>query len=287
MREKRGLRAWLKDAVITICIVVVAAAGALTIWRATQPASLPDASCGTSATHNLGGVTQILSDDAGALGCFSAAARACKPASLEVTEIGVDAGAKYVFAIRRSSSPCLLTELSQSYGYAGGSLSTGRIFSVPCRRTAVTAFGIMLSCARHDVLIPAAVTAAGARQASLPLPTCGDQVSVSHIDGSIRPRSGTDPGVLACFGKAARGCTPASIGMNVSPGHGLGTDYVFRIEAGGSSCPVTELSQAWGMNGAGWWSGILTSVPCRVVTVTGWGVRLSCAHQEVGIPAHI
>jgi len=44
-----------------------------------------------------------------------------------------------------------------------GSVSTGSIISVPCRRIAVRASGVLLTCARRDFLIPAAVTAQGAR----------------------------------------------------------------------------------------------------------------------------
>jgi hypothetical protein len=79
--------------------------------------------------------------------------------------MGIDSGAKYVFVIRSAGSPCGVTELSQSHGYIGGNLSTGPIISVPCRRKAVTVSGVVLSCAKLDVLIPAAVAAPGARPA--------------------------------------------------------------------------------------------------------------------------
>jgi hypothetical protein len=289
LRETPELRAWQRRiAVVTICLVTVAAVGAWAIWRVTQSGTLPDGSCGTTVSHNLGGATQMLSEsDAGVLGCFSAAARGCKAASIGVTEMGIDSGAKYVFVIRSGGSPCEMTELSQSYGYTGGNLSTGSIISVPCRRAAVTVSGVLLSCARLDVLIPAAVAGPRARPAGLPSPSCGGQFFASHVDRSMRALSGTDPGVLACFTKAARDCRAASIGMTVSPGHNAGTGYVFRIEAGRAQCRVTELRQDWGVNGAGWWSGIVTSMSCHLTTVTSWGVGLRCADQNLGIPGHV
>jgi hypothetical protein len=275
-------------AVITICLALLVAAGAWAIWRVAQSGTLPEASCGTTVTHNLGGVTQILSQaDTGALGCFSTAARGCHAATIEVTEMGTDSGTKYVFEIRSGSSPCQMTELSQSYGWTGGSLSTGPIISVPCRRTAVTASGVVLSCARLDVVIPAAAAAPGARPAGLPAASCGAQFSASHLGSNTRALSGTDPRVLACFTKAARACKSAGIGLTVSPGPRAGTGYVFKIEGGRAPCQVTELRQDWGANGAGWWSGTVTAVSCRLTTVTSSGVRLSCPGQDVGIPAHI
>jgi len=201
--------------------------------------------------------------------------------------MGTDSGAKYVFVIGSGGRPCQVTELSQDYGYTGGRLSTGPIISVSCHRTAVTGNGVMLGCGRLDVLIPATVAAPGARPAGLPPPSCGEQVFASHVDSSTRALSGTDWRVLACFSRAARGCRSASIGITVSPGHGAGTGYVFRIEAGRAACHVTELRQDWGMNGAGWWSGVVTSVSCRLATVTSRGVWFRCAGQDVLVPGHV
>jgi hypothetical protein len=159
MREASDLHGWHRRfALILMCMVLAAAGGGWTIWRAFQSGRLPGASCGTAITHNLGGDTQILSEsDTSTLGCFAAAARRCKAASVGVTAMGVDSGVKYVFVIRSGGSPCQMTELSQSYGWTGGRLSTGPVMSVACRRTIAKAGGVMLSCARLAVLIPAAV----------------------------------------------------------------------------------------------------------------------------------
>src|SRR5215472_5306605 len=125
--EPLALRRWQRRfAVITLCMAFVAAAGGCAIWRVARSRTLPDSSCGTAVTHDLGCVTQILSEsDAGALGCFSAAARGCKAASIGLTEMGIDSGASYVFAIRPGGSPCQMTELSQSCGWTVGSLTSG------------------------------------------------------------------------------------------------------------------------------------------------------------------
>lgn len=269
--------------IVAVCLVLVAVGG-WAIWRATR-STLPAASCGTTATHNLGGVTQILGEfHPGTLGCFATAARKCNAASIEVTEMGVDAGIRYVFVIRSGGPPCVISELSQSYGYTGQSI--GPIISVPCRVTAMTGSGVMLSCARLAVLIPAAVTAPGVRPAGLPAASCGEQFSARKVD-SIQALSGTEPRVLACFSKAARTCRSASIGMRVSPGHGTGTNYVFRIERGRAPCQVTEVRQAWGINGAGWWSGIVHTVPCHLRTLTSSRLRLTCGRQDISIPGDI
>jgi len=215
----------------------------------------------------------------------AAASRECKAASLRVGEVGVDSGTSYVFVIGSGRPSCPVTELSQVYGWTGGNLSTGQANSISCRLTSVTGTGVMLGCGRHSVLIPSAVAAPGAGWDGLPPASCPGQVFASHVDSSTQALSGTDPGVLACFSTAARQCRPASIAVTVSPGNGAGTVYEFHIEPGTDACHVTELSQHWGMNGAGWWTSQVTSLPCRLTTVTGRGVRLKCAGQDVLIPA--
>ena len=84
-----------------------------------RPTALPKASCGSAVTHGLSAATQILSADKGALNCFHVAARDCKTASLEVTEMGVDTGNQSRLRCRawrqgvhgHSPEPALLGEL--------------------------------------------------------------------------------------------------------------------------------------------------------------------------------
>lgn len=123
-----------------------------------QPATLPTATCGRAVTHRLGADTQLLGAEKGALTCFETAARHCKAASLGITEMGVDSGVDYVFAVQAGGTACPVTELSQSYSANFGG-SAGPIASTRCQRAGVTSAGVMLSCAGQDVLIPAAVTA--------------------------------------------------------------------------------------------------------------------------------
>lgn len=142
---------------IVVCAVAAAAAGGLITWRAVRPARLPHASCGSAVTHLLDASTQALSADPGALGCFSAAARKCSPASIEITELGVDAGTSSVFTIGPGGTRCQVTGTSQGYSANFGG-SAGPVTSVSCRLTAVTGKGVMLGCGGPDVLIPASVS---------------------------------------------------------------------------------------------------------------------------------
>jgi len=96
--------------------------------------------------------------DQGALTCFDAAARACKPASLHVTDFGVDTGTDYVFTIESGGPSCRVTERSNFYSANGGG-STGPVTTTTCLRVAVTGEGVSLSCAGQDVLITAHVHA--------------------------------------------------------------------------------------------------------------------------------
>jgi hypothetical protein len=118
---------------------------------------MPQARCGSAVTHGVDGDTQLLSADPGALSCFSAAARVCKPGSIEVTEMGVDTGTDYVFTIEPGGTTCRVTEVSQAYSANFGG-SHGQARTTPCRRTAVTGTGVTLSCDGRDVFIPARVS---------------------------------------------------------------------------------------------------------------------------------
>jgi hypothetical protein len=130
--------------------------GTTTLPRASRgTTTLPRATCGSASAHLLNGDTQILRANSGALTCFSAAARGCRSASIEVTAFGVDAGTSNVFTIEPGGTPCLVTRLSQGYGVRG---FRGPVSTASCRRTTVTSKGVMLSCAGQDVLIPVTVT---------------------------------------------------------------------------------------------------------------------------------
>lgn len=120
------------------------------------PTALPKASCGRASTHGLNTATQVLSADKGALTCFQAAARACKTASLAVTEMGVDTGTNHVFAIDPGGKGCAVTDLSQLYSANFGG-SHGKVGSTRCNVAAVNSSGVVLACDREKVLIPAAV----------------------------------------------------------------------------------------------------------------------------------
>lgn len=146
-------------AIVILCAVIVAAAAAAAVitWQVSQhQAAAPPANCGSAWTHSLSGQTQLLGADHGALTCFDAAARACRPASLHVTEFGVDTGTDYTFTIESGGASCRVTEQSNFYSANGGG-STGPVTTTSCLRTAVTSAGVSLTCAGQNVLIPAKV----------------------------------------------------------------------------------------------------------------------------------
>jgi hypothetical protein len=118
---------------------------------------LPKASCGSATTHFVNSDTQVLIADHEALTCFGAAARACRSASIEVTEMGVDTGTNYVFIVEGGGSACQVTELTQDYSANFGG-STGPVNAMTCARTAVTGRGVTLACGGQAVLIPSAVS---------------------------------------------------------------------------------------------------------------------------------
>lgn len=121
-----------------------------------QPTALPRASCGEAATHDLSGATQFFQADAGALSCFATAARQCQSASIAITEMGVDTGTRYVFAIVPGAARCQGTEWSQYYSANFGG-STGKVSVTQCSATARTG-GVTLGCGGQDILIPVTVT---------------------------------------------------------------------------------------------------------------------------------
>jgi hypothetical protein len=135
------------------------AIGVLAGWRLSQhAAALPHASCGDAVTHSLDGSTHALSADPGALTCFTAAARNCRAASVEITEMGTDTGTTFVFSIDPGRTACQVTELSQDYSANFGG-SAGPVVTASCRLATVTGRGVTLGCGGQDVLIPSAVGA--------------------------------------------------------------------------------------------------------------------------------
>jgi hypothetical protein len=64
-----------------------------------------------------------------------------------------------------------------------------------------------------------------------------------------------------------------------------GTDYVFTIEPGGTSCQITEARQDYSANGGS--QDTVTTVPCRRTGVTGTGVTLNCRGRDVLIPGKV
>ena len=160
MRRNPGKQTRILWTTITICAVIAAAAGATAaVWpQRHHQAALSRPSCGSAETHFLTGRTQFLSADPGALTCFARAARECRPAGLGVTEMGVDAGTRYVFTIEPGTTPCQVTEQSQDYSGIPGA-SQGALSTMPCHLRAVTRAGVILGCRGRDLLIPARVSA--------------------------------------------------------------------------------------------------------------------------------
>jgi hypothetical protein len=133
-----------------------AALAAVTSCSAGQPAALPKASCGQATTHNLSPLTQVFRADTGALPCFATAARQCLSGSIAITEMGVDTGTDYIFAIVPGKPRCQATEWSQYYSANGGS-SQGDVVVTGCSATA-RPDGVLLGCDGQSFLIPLTVT---------------------------------------------------------------------------------------------------------------------------------
>jgi hypothetical protein len=134
----------------------------------TSTLTLPHASCGAAITHDVSASTRLLRADRGALTCFTTAARACKAASLDVTQMGVDTGTDWVFAIASGGTPgrCTVIAYSQHYSATGiGGLFTQApsgnwvqaVKTANCQETAVTSAGVTLNCQGQAIEIPATV----------------------------------------------------------------------------------------------------------------------------------
>ena len=121
------------------------------------PTALPRASCGEIGTHELSAATRVFRADAGALSCFAAAARQCQSASIAITEMGVDTGTKYVFAIAPGKPSCPATEWSQGYSANFGGSKHFKVVVTQCS-TAARPDGVALGCGGQHILIPVKVT---------------------------------------------------------------------------------------------------------------------------------
>jgi hypothetical protein len=124
--------------------------------RTVPPKALPKASCGEAGTHELSGTTQFFRADKGALSCFATAVRHCQSASIAITEMGVDTGTDYVFAVVPGQARCQATEWSQDYSANFGG-SQGPVVQTHCSATA-GADGVKLGCGGQDLLIPTTAT---------------------------------------------------------------------------------------------------------------------------------
>jgi len=111
------------------------------------------ANCGSATARSVDASTVVTTADPGALTCFYNAARACRPASVQIVARGVDAGTDYVFKVDSGGKACRVTESSQTYVEPA---RHGPVRSVTCDRTGVTDVGVTLSCGGQDVLIPSA-----------------------------------------------------------------------------------------------------------------------------------
>jgi hypothetical protein len=121
------------------------------------PAVPPQASCGEAVTHDLSSITQVFHADTGALSCFATAVRQCASASIAITEMGIDTGTRYVFAVVPGQAPCQATEWSQFYSANPGGEKDGSVAVTRCSATAGPG-GVMLGCGGQDILIPVTVT---------------------------------------------------------------------------------------------------------------------------------
>jgi len=127
--------------------------------------------------------------------------------------------------------------------------------------------------------------AGGGSATALPRPSCG-WIGVRLINGTT-PQLVASHGALACFNRAARECTAASISDTLVGGD-AGTSYVFVIEPGGASCRVMQLAQGYSVSfGLAAPAGPVLSTVCRRTAVTASGVTLNCGGPDILIPAKV
>lgn len=127
--------------------------------------------------------------------------------------------------------------------------------------------------------------AGGPGRPALPRPSCG-WIGVRLSNGTT-PQLVVSHGALACFNRAARECTAASI-SDTMMGVAAGTGYVFVIEPGGASCQVTQLTQGYSVSfGVAAPVGPVISAACRRTAATASGVMLNCGGPDILIPAEV
>lgn len=145
---------------------------------------------------------------------------------------------------------------------------------------------------RIAVIICAVIAAVGAslagcrnsqHEAALPHASCGS-ASTHFLTGHTHLLH-ADPGALTCFVRAARECKTASLRI-IEMGVDTGTDYVFAIKPGKTSCQFSAQTQYYSANFGGSQSAV-RAVSCRRTAVTSSGVALRCGHKEVLIPANV
>jgi hypothetical protein len=95
----------------------------------------------------------------------------------------------------------------------------------------------------------------------------------------------SDPGALSCFRTAAKACKAARLAVT-EMGVDSGTSDVIIVESSGAACRVSLWQQGYSANGGGSKSKV-SATPCRLGTVTNAGVRLSCAGENLLIPANV
>jgi hypothetical protein len=118
---------------------------------------------------------------------------------------------------------------------------------------------------------------------ALPKASCGS--ALTHGLNSQTQLLRSDPGALTCFHGAAKTCKTAGLAVTAM-GVDTGTNNVITIERTGSGCEVTLWHQAYSANGGGF-KGKVATTTCKLSTVTGGGVTLSCAGVKVLIPAKV
>jgi hypothetical protein len=136
----------------------------LVLLTANPSYTLPRASCGSAAVLFLSDGTEWLRAGRGVLTCFTTAARACKPAGLQLASTGADWGNYWVFVIAGGGAPgrCTVTEYSQYSAPDLGGLSSRSpngwaytpVETTPCQEASVTSKGVALDCSTVPVHIP-------------------------------------------------------------------------------------------------------------------------------------
>jgi len=126
---------------------------------------------------------------------------------------------------------------------------------------------------------PATFAGAGA----LPKASCGS--ALTHGLNSRTQLLRSDPGALSCFRTAAKACKTAGLAVT-EMGVDTGTSDVIIVEPSGADCRVTLWQQGYSANGGGSKSKV-SATPCHLGTVTNADVRLSCAGENLLIPAKV